>query len=182
MSVDLVDVYRSLLGHWPGLILLALSVLTLAFVLATLWVMLRPDALNRRPQRHQLASGLRFCEEAAPAVGLVGTVYGLTGGFFAVGTEELPAFIGTALQTTYVGGILFLLALASVLGLARAEAPSSRFGCGGGRGVRIEERARERRVDFERAVVAATQGGEERGIDLDGPTVRSLSVVRREGA
>ncbi|MCB2013247.1 MAG: MotA/TolQ/ExbB proton channel family protein [Geminicoccaceae bacterium] len=113
MSVDLVDVYRSLLGHWPGLILLALSVLTLAFVLATLWVMLRPDALNRRPQRHQLASGLRFCEEAAPAVGLVGTVYGLTGGFFAVGTEELPAFIGTALQTTYVGGILFLLALAA---------------------------------------------------------------------
>jgi len=52
---------------------------------------------------------LNFVAATAPTVGLLGTIYGLLRSLLSARPEEIPQFIAVALQTTYVGGILFLV-------------------------------------------------------------------------
>ena len=108
-SHDIFDIARSLPAHWPGLVLVCLSVATMAAAFTILAALILPRRVGRVGTIRGARVCLDFVASTAPTVGLLGTIYGLLRSLLSARPEEIPQFIALALQTTYVGGILFLV-------------------------------------------------------------------------
>lgn len=109
MSHHIPDILRSFLTHWPGLLLIALSAATLAAVVVIGFALVLPKRTGGADTVAGARKFLHFISTVAPTVGLLGTIYGLLSSLLSAHPEEIPHFVGIALQTTYFGGILFLV-------------------------------------------------------------------------
>lgn len=109
MSHNLLDILRSFLTHWPGLLLIALSVSTLAATVVILFALVLPNHTGGAATISGARKFLHFVSTVAPTVGLLGSIYGLLSSLLSAHPEQIPLFVGIALQTTYFGGILFLV-------------------------------------------------------------------------
>lgn len=109
ISHNIFDVAKILLTHWPGLLLVCLSIVTFTSVIVIVVALILP---NQTGDLHTIKSAgvcLKFVSNTSPTVGLLGTIYGLLRSFLSAKPEEIPHYVGIALQTTYIGGILFLI-------------------------------------------------------------------------
>ena len=109
LSHNIVDIARSLLTHWPGLLLVCLSVLTFTSIIIIGVALILPKQTGGLSTIHSASACLKFTSNTAPTVGLLGTIYGLLRSFLSAKPEDIPHYVGIALQTTYIGGILFLI-------------------------------------------------------------------------
>jgi biopolymer transport protein ExbB/TolQ len=111
MPREIPEIYMGLLGHWPGMLLYALSVIALGLAISGAIFSFHEKTEVRDKFLNRILCYLKFVEEAAPTVGLIGTIYGLIGGLFSVKPEHIPFFIAVALYTTYIGGMIFLFSM-----------------------------------------------------------------------